>query len=262
MAHLSHITAANIRQSFNLPDLLKDSVFYPCSAADGGVIKIMAKTYNSFIHVDYSCKKERIRKKMAEDFYDVGYDVIGPVSVTKILQQLPEYKGPELRMTRFEMIKYNDRSESDIIYNSGFHLPFFALWAVYRINPARTGNAAQMAQTFSILHIGGEACSWYEQLYPANKINPAVFAIVSPGDGYGNNWTRFLDTGDRMYQLLDINEEINGVPMPKIVLTDQLTPPKPLPWPGYTYVRTYHDYPTSFLSRPIRRDIYQFELRQ
>jgi hypothetical protein len=84
-------------------------------------------------------------------------------------------------------------------------------------------------------------------------------AILSPGDGYGDNWTRYLDTEDRMYKLLELNVHNNRASMPKIVLSDRATPSNPFPWKNYYHSQTHVG--ADFTGITYKwRDIYRYEL--
>jgi hypothetical protein len=114
----------------------------------------------------------------------------------------------------------------------------FALWALYELNPAKTGKTHGKAQRFSILHIGGEACATFEALYIQNKINPSAIAIINPGEGYGDNWTRFSDPQFRLHQNVIFNAQNNNATMPNIILTNMVRSDEDnFFWPNYTFNR-------------------------
>jgi hypothetical protein len=86
------------------------------------------------------------------------------------------------------------------------------------------------------MHIGGEACATFEAIYLSNKVNPKCIAIISPGEGYGDNWTIFRDPEFRLYQTLHFNKINNNANMPSELLTNMaLSDDDNCFWPNYNY---------------------------
>lgn len=236
MIHIDSITEENIGQSLDLQDMLRGSVFYPACRIDGSAIEFLGLSYNSFIHVDFSTPEKEILGAMKRHFHPVGYDVTGPASIPQYMLEPRGFESLNWDFTDFERDRLRDHDNSRKYYES--HIPYFARWSVYRLNPGRTGSTRGKSSSFSLLHICGEACRWFERLYLSNRINPSALAILSPGDGYGDNWTRFIDMEDRLYRLVAINAQYNGAEMPETLITDRTNEYKPLTWPGYEYVKT------------------------
>ena len=48
-------------------------------------------------------------------------------------------------------------------------------------------------EVFSLLYLGAEGITVYENLYLANGIVPKAMAIIQPGTAFGGNWTDYRD---------------------------------------------------------------------
>ena len=218
MNYLNSITSENFDQSFNLKKLLTNSMFYPASGIDGFDIEYSPLDINSFIHVDYSISESEATKAMREDFKDVGYSLIGLKSIDLKELNIKCIKQRHLILNQAE----SNRLEIDFIYNRFNFKNFtpFALWAVYELSQDATNGKCSKRNKFSLLHIGGEACEMFNQLYIANKLNPVSITLKRTGYGYGDNWTDFYDPKSSLNRLIARNLEENNVKMPKVFLTE------------------------------------------
>lgn len=235
MKNLQHITAINFNESFDLADILTDSVFYPASGIDNRDIECLSNYSDSFVHVDYSTPKEVVEPEMRFAFDRLGYDLIGFKSVPR----------EELRTTSFQPQNFvindheRERLEKDFIADRFYCRNFipFVFWAVYELNSNKIDSNEGKAKRFSLLHIGAEACATFEAIYVANKINPLAISILSPGEGYGDNWTSFRDPSFRFYQSLLLNYHNNtSAQMPRVLLTDMmLSESEPCFWPEFKF---------------------------
>lgn len=234
MKVINEITKENFQSMFNLKDILRESVFYPASGIDGSDIECLSNQYCSFIHVDYSTPSDVIETGMRHHFVGVGYDLIGLKYVT-----MDELTPNGFRPRNFVINEHeNARLKMDFIKDRFYHKNFtpFAIWAVYELNPSKTGKTEGKANRFSLLHIGGEACATFEAIYLNNKINPKCIAIISPGEGYGDNWTIFRDPDYRLYQILHFNATNNNANMPSQLLTNMMISDiDNCFWPNYIY---------------------------
>ena len=234
MKIINEITKDNFQSMFNLKDILEDSVFYPASGIDGTAIESLSDQFCSFIHVDYSTPKEVVEFAMQNHFSGVGYDLIGIRIISK--EELTPNGFVPFNFSLNEHEK--QRLQMDFIRDRFYCRNFapFALWAVYELNPLKTGKTVGKDKRFSLLHVGGEACATFEAIYLNNKINPAAVAIISPGEGYGDSWTIFRDTDFRFYKNLFFNFQNNGVQMPRLLLTNMgLDDNDPCFWPDYFF---------------------------
>jgi hypothetical protein len=234
MKTINEITRENFQSMFNLKDILDESVFYPAAGIDASDIECLSNQYSSFIHVDYSTPRDVIEPGMRNHFEGVGYDLIGIKHVSREeltpMGFMPNnFTLNDHERQRLEMSFINDR------FNYRNFTPF-ALWAVYELNPTKAEMKQDIAKRFSLLHIGGEACATFEALYIQNKINPTAIAIISPGEGYGDNWTIFINPQFRLYQNLSFNSQNNNAKMPNVLLTNmEISDDDVCFWPEFRY---------------------------
>lgn len=214
--NLNNITSENFTESFNLKTILASSVFYPASGLDASPIEVFANKYNSFVHVDYSLSCDEVIEALKTNFSPIGYKLIG----------LKELKREELISDGNVSLNYtfNEHEKQRLVLEHVKEKVYgnnrFAVWAVYELYPALTHKTEGKTERFSILHIGGEACATFDVLYLGNKTNPKAIAIINPGEGYGDNWTKLSDSGFRFYQSIRKNEDKNDAKMPESILTN------------------------------------------
>ena len=219
MNYIDSITSEKFDQSFEIRQILSNSMFYPASGIDALDIEHSPLIINSFIHVDYSVPKSEVAKAMRDHFKGVGYKLVGlksinleELNVNGISQPLLELNDEEKSRLKIDFI--NNR------FNFKNFTPF-ALWAVYELDQAATNRRSKKRDKFSLLHIGGEACDIFNQLYVVNKLNPIAITLKRTGYGYGDNWTDFYDPKSSLKRLIARNLEKNNVKMPKIFLTEE-----------------------------------------
>ncbi len=234
MKKIDLITRDNFDKMFNIRNILEESVYYPSSGIDGTAIEYLSDQFNSFVHADYSTSREIVKNAMENHFLGVGYDLIG-IKFVEINELAPNGISP-LNFTN------NDHESNRLVSNSikqkaqGRFIEPFACWAVFELNKDRTKFKKGKAKRFSILHLGVEACAIFEELYVNNNINPRAVAIISPAEGYGDNWTLFRDPEFRFYQNILLNHQINGAPLPSSLLTNMiLSDDDACFWPDYHF---------------------------
>lgn len=218
MKSINNITKENFNSSFNLIDILQDSVYYPASGLDATPIEVFGNKYYSYINVDYSQSYENVRKSMELDFEKVGYKLIGIKDITKEELTPNGQTYSPIELNDYELKRLEDHQFINDLYYS-FASSAFAIWAVYELEN-ESANANVKAKKFSLLHIRGEGCATFKQLYYHNKKNPKAIAIINPGEGYGDNWTKFTDYKFRFYQSIRRNVDNNGAEMPDYMLTN------------------------------------------
>lgn len=248
MREINNINKDNFHSMFNLQDILEDSVFYPAAGIDGTAIKCLSSKYRSFIHVDYSTPMAVVEQAMRYQFSGVGYDLIGIKHVSKKELTPNGFTPSNFVFNTHELNRLQYHFISDLFHSRNF-IPF-TLWAVYELNPSNTGSTNGKVNRFSLLHVGGEACATFEALYINNRINPCGVAIISPGEGYGDNWTIFRDPAFRLYKNFELNTSTNNVMMPTVLLTNMLDNENDCFWPAYHYQsRCYSERGLSIYSR-------------
>ncbi len=238
MRSINSISEENFNNSFNLEDVLQESVFYPASGIDGTPIEVFANKYKSFINVDYSLKYEEVKDALENNFSAVGYKLIGLKDILK--EELTPYgisvKKYELNNHEKDRLNTNDQIR-DLYNNAGSS--GFALWAVYELDSNLTQKIEGKAERFSILHIRGEGWATFEALYVHNGINPKAITIINPGEGYGDNWTKFTDYKFRFYQSVRNNVDDNGAKMPEYILTNATVDEDGYFWGDFAFTETF-----------------------
>jgi len=215
MSWIENITKENFTKSFNLKEILNNSVFYPASGIDGRAIEGLSLFSNSFIHVDYSIPRETVETALRTHFECAGYNLIGLKFVSE----------NELTPNGFDPhnfpLQVSEKERMHFLQDSVRNFKPFALWAVYQLDTTKyKPGTAGRANRFSILHIGGEACATFDALYVGNKINPLAVAILNPGEGYGDNWTIFRDPDYRLYRLIEYNCRNHQEKMPRYIFSN------------------------------------------
>lgn len=219
MESLNQITKENFNSSFNVTDILQNSVYYPASGIDATPIEVFANKYNSIVNVDYSLGYNEVKNALESNFIPVGYKLIGIKDILKECLTPNGFTPEYISLNEHEKNRLNEHKFIDDLYQNSASSGF-AIWAVYELDNNLTGKTDEKAKHFSILHIRGEGCATFEALYFGNKINPKAIAIIKPAEGYGDNWTKFTDSKFRFYQLIRKNNDVNGAEMPNSILTD------------------------------------------
>jgi hypothetical protein len=244
MKNIDLINKENFNESFNLVEIITDSVFYPASGIDARDIECLSTVSNSFVHVDYSTSKDVVEYGMKNHFEGVGFKLVGIKDVS-----YQEITPIGFQARNFQLNGHEkERLAIDFIQErfSSKNFTPFALWAVYERNTNKTGSTDEKTKRFSLLHIGAEACATLNALYISNRINPLGVAIISPGEGYGDNWTIFRDPNFRLYQDLLHNHKTNNIDMPQILLSNMgLSDTDPCFWPDYSF--THKSFSDSWL---------------
>lgn len=246
MKWIDKIKEQNFNESFDIKNILIDSVYYPASGIDGRAIRGLSNYSNSFIHVDYSEKKETVENALRSDFIKVGYRLMG-------LKHISRYElTPKNIITHDFHLMESEQERINFLKNSIQNLTPFALWAVYELDSSLTHKTSNKVKRFSLLHIGGEACATFDALYVSNKMNPLAIAILNPGEGYGDNWTSFRETDYRFYKLIKYNVHNNDTNFPKYLLTNMCGESDCF-WPDYNHKSS--DYFTGDLYEINKNDL-------
>lgn len=239
MKNLDLINTENFNESFDLIDILADSVFYPASGTDGLAVKCLGQESNSFIHVDYSITKQEFINELKNGFQNAGYKLVG---WKEIMQHELNPTGymPSISPTEEE----TKRLKKDFIAEraAGKAIQPFAIWAVFELSLSNfEENESPKVAKFSLLHIGGEGAATFDILYNQNKINPIAVALINPSEGFGDNWTSFTDPNARLFQAICSNVECHKAKMPKYYIErcvwDKPENPR---WPGYVFKEWRH----------------------
>ena len=194
---LNKLTPETIaRGEFPVRALLYNSVYYPASAFDGGVIRdcnVNRKDWNvlSFVYVDY----KETQRSLSETEMPRGYRLLG-------MRQLKEEElvpngwtpqlPPNLDIERYQRMAmpYSRRHA-------------FATWMVFERLPEFGEDHGP--ERFSLIFLGADGVATYQALYWTNGMCPRAIAIIQPGTGFGGNWTDFFKKGAPLYWTVSHN---------------------------------------------------------
>jgi hypothetical protein len=149
LTDLSSTTMRNGR--FPLHKLLRDSLYYPCSAFDGDPVKHLAGNVLSFVYADnlYSCGQ------LLAELENRGFRGYDPLSAPRSVepQELTaaDWNWPE---------------------------PFFCIWSVFQRREGCDPNHGP--KRFSLLYICSEAARTFRALYIENRVAPRAVAVIQP----------------------------------------------------------------------------------
>ena len=149
LTELSPTTMTNGR--LPLRQLLRDSLYYPCSAFDGDPVKHLAGNILSFVYVDYGYSRDAFLAELNDRGFD-GYDLLAD----------PRSVGP-----------------SELTPGSWhWRDSFCCIWSVLQ---RKNGyNADHGPNRFSLLYICEEAVNTFQALYIANSVAPQAVAVIQP----------------------------------------------------------------------------------
>ena len=179
---LESLTEAQIKdEPLPLRLLLWNSVYYPASGLDGGVIKYCNTLgrdmgIRSFVYCDYNTNEAELCDNVANHFR--GYTIFSHRSVSI----------GELGVKRLSMEPIDNRAKR--IHLTPKTEPF-CHWFIMERDAAFDDEHGP--KRFSLLFLCCEGVTAYVQLYSQNEILPKALAIIQPGTGFGGNWTDFRD---------------------------------------------------------------------
>lgn len=179
---LESMTAEQVQnEPLPLRLLLWNSVYYPASGLDGGVIKYCNTLgrdmgIRSFVYCDYNTNEAELCDNVANHFR--GYTIFAHRSVSVW----------ELGVKRLSMEPIDDRAKHHHLTPEGEP---FCHWFIMERDAAFGDDHGP--KRFSLLFICCEGVTAYVQLYSQNEIVPKALAIIKPGTGFGGNWTDFRD---------------------------------------------------------------------
>jgi len=205
----------NILSSFDLFEILNDSVFYPASGICFKAVEKYSGRFNSFVHADYSTSSFQVENFLRHELLSLGYELAGIAEVPQHMITPPGYRPAPPVFNEHEAERLTMSFIADAFYSRTIRP--FALWAVYRLSAEKMSSQNGLSEEISIFHIGGEACAVFEALYLRNKINPRAVSILYPGEGYGDNWTLFTNPDFRFYQNMLRNHRENQAAMPEFL---------------------------------------------
>lgn len=179
---LESLTEAQIKdEPLPLRLLLWNSVYYPASGLDGGIIKYCNTLgrdmgIRSFVYCDYNTNEAELCDNVADHFR--GYTIFSHRSVSVW----------ELGVKHLSMEPIDDRAKHKHLTPEGEP---FCHWFIMERDAAFDDDHGP--KRFSLLFLCCEGVTAYVQLYSQNEILPKALAIIQPGTGFGGNWTDFRD---------------------------------------------------------------------
>ena len=175
-----------------LRDLLEGSVYYPAAWLDGQPMKECNTRWhhlgvNSFVYCDYLISESEL---VCDLQHVCGYNVLAHRSLRP-----GEYLDPAWTL-------FLDPSEKDRYWDtflgSGDRHPF-AHWVVFERKPWKDDSHGP--RRMSLLYIGGEGLSTFQQLYCHLGVAPAMVCFIQCW-GFAGNWTNFTSPRGSFWQTL------------------------------------------------------------
>lgn len=227
---------------FPVRALLYNSVYYPASAFDGGVIRdcnVNRKDWEvlSFVYCDYSETEEALHLTEMPR----GYRLLGERQL-KEKELIPNgwtpVLPPNLDMQRYQYTVRHFANKRP-----------FSTWMVFERLPEF--GESHGPKRFSLLYICGDGVATYQALYWTHGISPRAVAIIQPGTGFGGNWSDFFKKDDPLYWTV----KNNPAGIPEYVYcgywSQSATPATanpenmrlPFDWPEYQFMEPAVGYP-------------------
>lgn len=202
-------------------DCIKNSLYYPACDIDGGVIKYCNEHYeemgiNSYVYADYGMTEKRLKENL-DTFY--GYYLVESRPVS----------ADDLGFDLSQLIPECSDEDKESIYR--WRKKPFARYAVLERD---FGFGPEIGpEVFSLLYLGAEGITVYENLYLANGIVPKALAIIQPGTAFGGNWTDYRDPNAPFARTV-----FKGQIMPEYLFYGGhgLFSYEDLMWPGYLQI--------------------------
>lgn len=183
--------------SFNVKEVLKDSLYYPSSEFDGDPIKYFMGNVYSFVYVDYGVSRENLLNELeTKGIY--GYHIIHQEPIYQDQLRASTYRNKSLPKPR------GLRNLREHFQN--YIQPPFCEWIVFERNADKTDRFNP--KRFSLLYLCAEGVATYQEIYVKNGIKPKIIAIIQPGHGFGMNWTDFTDRNQIFAQSIFHDENL------------------------------------------------------
>lgn len=167
--------------TFDICNILKDSLYYPCAEFDGSPVKYFMGNVYSFIYVDYGVSRDRFLEAIKNQGFR-GYKVKHQQTVARS-ELVPS--GWNIK------IEPNKKTENpEIFYTSWVQKPFCE-WIVFERCEGR--DDSYNPKRFSLLYLCADGAAAYQALYLSNGMNPNIIAIIQPE---GGNYSGFRNRED------------------------------------------------------------------
>lgn len=192
---------------FPIKEVLENSVYYPASGVDGGLIRDINRNrqdwnVTSFVYCDYHETAENLRDSIQQMR---GYKLLAWRDL-KMEELIPEGWSQQLP-PNIDLRRYQDRVRRFANPNP------YGVWMVFERLPEFGEDHGP--RRFSLLYICAEGVASYQALYWTNHCVPRAIAIIQPGTGFGFNWTDFYKDGEPLHWIVKNHPE----GMPEYVFT-------------------------------------------
>lgn len=187
------------RPSFDINNILEDSLYYPCCWFDGDPIKYFAGNVHSFIYVDYGVTKQSLAKEVARGLR--GYKIRHQEVISQS-QLTPN--GWEL------MVNVDPEDLRSLEFHRSFMKTPFSHWVIYERDLDFTESHGP--ERISFLFICADGALTYQALYLQNEVVPAILAVIQPGHGFGGNYTNYYDNQRIFYKSVIYRDEPDFYP--------------------------------------------------
>lgn len=200
-------TNAILNDPFPVKEVLENSVYYPASGFDGGLIRDVNRNRQdwdvaSFVYCDYHVTVEELRESALQMR---GYTLLAWRDLR--MEELIPNGWNQLMPLNIGLGRYQDTIRRFANPNP------FAVWMVFSRNPEY--EAEHGPSRFSLLYLCAEGVASYQALYWTHHCVPRAIAIIQPGTGFGFNWTDFYQKDKPLHWVVKNHPE----GMPEYVLT-------------------------------------------
>ena len=214
------------REPFLLREVVDGSVYYPACEFDGSPVRVLAKSIDRFVYVDYGVREEELRAQLVDSRRGfAGYHVIHyrPVTESELTPNgytLPPPAPGEMQPNQSHQ------------WMQAHGVEPFASWTVLERKASRGTDYGP--RRLSLLYICGDGVATYHALYSCNGLSAAAIAIIQPGTGFGGNWTDFRDRQHALgWTIMDLAKKDR----PSLLLQGEWgaprQPPQPF-WPEFS----------------------------
>ena len=164
-----------------IPDVLRESLYYPSSGRDGDPVRYLVGLVHSFVYVDYGLERDAVWNSLEDIRHGFrGYRILDRRDVAE----------HELTPNGWEPSPPKGDDGDPRQYRQYQKQPF-AIWSIFARLPEFGDDHGP--DRFSLLYVCGDGAATFQALYRGNKCKPLVVAIIQPGTGSGCNWTDFRD---------------------------------------------------------------------
>ena len=210
---LAGLTPSSMKDDpFPLQELIKYSLYYPCSEFDDSPIEHLSGNFVSFVYVDYGHSEEKFMNKLRTRGFG-GYHEFAVRKVTK----------EDLTPNGWEAKPLPTKEDGTPSYTDDYLVtkPFF-IWTVLERNCDYSEGHGP--DRISLLYLCSDGVATFQALYLTNKIAPKAVAIIYPN----MNWTNFQDR-NKIFARSVMDSNRGGCPE---YLLDGGNPKEPC-WPEY-----------------------------